>query len=174
MRKTIFMLLMIGAVVATSVSCKKDDYASKDELKALQDKVDKGVDKNGIRMKTFTGYFGPGYQSHYESLFDMGFNKKRDVVLVYTMSSGDVNLSPLPISFGDDIFLLYEVDKTATGINIKVWDSYYDKYPNITSVESIFFTVVVIPTSAIQANPGVDLNDYEAVQKAFLDNESVL
>jgi len=169
MKKTIFMLLMAGAVVLTASSCKKDDYASKDDLKALQDKVD----KQGMKMQRFSIQFSSSKYKESIHLPDILKYNGNDVVLLFLE---DDNIQDkwylLPINIGyvsavnSEIDIRYSIDNNRF-LDVYLWQASKDQPFYLPNSKVLYFKAVAIPVSAIQANPGVDLNDYQAVQKAF-------
>jgi len=160
-----------------SAGCKKDDYASKDDLKKLQEKVDKqdkGSSNDGVKTKQFTVTFGPNKYNETVYLNEI-MNNSQDIVLVFVQGT-EQEWSPIPVLLGYNINVQSEIEvrymvTSFRSVEVALWQAseqkpFYSPNPLVLN-----FKAVVIPVSSIQANPGVDLNDYQAVQEAFLGEE---
>jgi len=165
MRKTMFMLLMIGAVVATGVSCKKAEVGPQGATGATGLQGPQGPQGvpgyAGVKVVEYAVNFQGNVYQRYVPLTGVNSN---DMVLVF--EGGDGEWQPLPQMWGNNKWIeyyssmissVYTVTLTCYQNNLDPWS------PN----DILKFKFVIIPVSDIQANPGVDLNDYEAVAKAF-------
>jgi|GEM_PF-4103146 len=175
---------MAGAVVATSVSCKKGDTGPKGDkgdkgemgLQGPQGVPGKdGKDGKdgfaGVKKMDFTLTLSNTSNEKTKDLSSI-MNSNNDVVLMYLIDEDD-DVFPLPIEdywYGGNDYG-YGHGYYMSGKTIHVYLSWSSSFQ-----QSIYFNpysttdnyrAVVIPISAIQANPDVDLNDYSAVQKAF-------
>jgi len=127
----------------------------------------------GVKTKQVALAFNPSTYQHELNISDITATNHKDIVLVYTISK--VNAldvwTPLPFQLSDNTKFEYSISSLTSSILIIRFVKNNGSphfYPNNGQQP---FKIVAIPVSTIQANPGVDLNDYQAVQAAFLGEE---
>jgi len=176
MKKTIFTLLMAGAVLLTMSACKK-------EVGPKGDKGDPGVAGvqgpqgepgfAGVKTKQVILAFGPSTYQHDVDISDINPNYLTNVVLVYAITKiGNLDVwTPLPLQVTSNVRFEYSISSMISNqIFIRFVKNDGSPY-FLPSNSNQSFKIVAIPVSTIQANPDVDLNDYQAVQAAFLGEE---
>jgi hypothetical protein len=165
MRKIILLLLAVTTVALSS--CKKEDmskYATKEDVA----KVASDSEANSkAKIYQFSLTFGPGTTQQFAP--QIYKDSPEDIVLVFTkwdQIGSSTTWAQCPVTYGTMLVL---AEFTDYSLIINVIKSDGNTGSPLTQNGSFAFRAVVIPVAGIKANPNVDLTNYEAVKKAFLD-----